>query len=97
VPENIEEREAQWGKRMIEIQVRFWTDGIAEAKGHIQPKHCWDAGVIKIQRNDAHGVTPSNPIPFNGLIDMSRKIEQVLIIHGIKVRLSPRQRRYLVG
>jgi hypothetical protein len=60
VPENIEEHETQWGKRMIEIQVRFWTDGIGEGKGHIQPKHCWDAGVIKIQQNDAHGITPGN-------------------------------------
>jgi hypothetical protein len=40
-----------------------WTDGIAESKGRIQPKHCWDAGVIKIQRNDTHGITHGNPMP----------------------------------
>jgi hypothetical protein len=96
MPDDIDAREAQHGKRMIEIQVRFWTDQIAEGRGHIQPKHAWDSGVIKIQRNDAHGITPGSPVPFNGLIDMASKIEKVLIQQGIKVHLSPRQRKYLV-
>jgi hypothetical protein len=38
VPDNIQDHEAQWGKRMIEVQVRFWTNDLAEGVGHIQPK-----------------------------------------------------------
>ncbi len=31
--ENLEAKQAEWGKRMIEIRVRLWTDKIAEGKG----------------------------------------------------------------
>ena len=33
-----EAREAKYGGKMIEVKIRFWTDGIAEA-GKIIPKH----------------------------------------------------------
>jgi hypothetical protein len=95
MPDNTQDREAQRGERMIEVQVRFWTNELADGVGHIQPKHAWDAGVIKIQRNDPHGITPQEPVPFNGLIDMSSKIEKVLIQHGIKLHLSRHQRKYI--
>jgi hypothetical protein len=96
MPEEIEDREAKWGKRMIEIRVRFWTDQIAEGKGNIKPKHAWDAGVIYIQRNDTHAIDPGNPVPFNSLMDIPGKVERVLIQHGIRLHLSPRQRKYVV-
>jgi hypothetical protein len=37
--ESIQDREAKYSERMIEVKVRFWTDGIAEGKGIIRPKH----------------------------------------------------------
>lgn len=92
MPEEIEDREAKWGKRMIEVRARFWTDQIAEEKGNIKPKHAWDAGVIYIQRNDTHAITPGNPVPFNSLTDIPGKVEKVLIQHEINSTSHPGRR-----
>ncbi len=81
----IEEREAEYGKRMIEVKVRFWTDNIAEGEGRILPKVCWERGVVRMERNDAHSITPDYPVPFNSMTEILPKIEQVLKTHGIKV------------
>jgi hypothetical protein len=89
----IEEREAVHGKKMIEIRVRFWTDQIAK-EGKIIPKHCWDSGVVRISSNDLHGITSSNPIPFNSLSEILPKIEKLFKNHGIKLHLGSKSRRY---
>ena len=39
-----EYQDARLGERMIELKVRFWTDGIVEGKGRIKPKHAWTRG-----------------------------------------------------
>ena len=39
-----EDRDARFGERMIELKVRFWTDGIAEGKGRIRDKARLDKG-----------------------------------------------------
>jgi len=96
MPDAVEGREAAHGARMIEIQIRFWTDGIAEGKGNIIPKQGWDAGVVKIQRNSAHGIAPGTPVPFNGMPELLSKIEKVLIDQGIKLHRSGRARKWLV-
>lgn len=88
-------RDAKWGERMIEIKLRFWTDDIAEGKGKIQPKHAWAAGVVRIGRNKVHDITPQNPVPFNSLMDLSAKIEKVLMQHGITLHLGRRMEKYL--
>lgn len=75
---NIEERDSIHGEKMIEIKVRFWTDNIAETKGKIIPKHCWNSGVVRIERNDLHGIKPPTPIPFNSFSEIMSKIEKVL-------------------
>jgi hypothetical protein len=95
--ETAEAREAKHGSRMIEIRVRLWTDNIVEGKGMILPKHAWDAGVVRIEPNAAHGITAGEPIPFNGMADLPSKIERLLIDRGIKVHLSRKQRRYLIS
>ena len=87
-------RPAQHGQKMIEVKVRFWTDDLAE-EGHIIPKHAWTAGVVRMKRNESHGIVPEAPIPFNSLAEVSAVIEQVLIDHEIRLHASRRTQRYL--
>jgi hypothetical protein len=84
---NIGERDSRHGEKMIEIKVRFWTDNIA-AKGKIIPKHCWNSGVIRIERNDLHGIKPPSPVPFNSLSEILPKIEKVLQRNKIQVHFG---------
>jgi hypothetical protein len=89
---------AKHGDKMIEIRIRLWTDSIAkDAKGMIVPKHAWDAGVVMLQRNESHSISPRDPLPFNGFADLPSKIEKVLLDQGVKIHLSKRQRRYLLA
>ena len=87
-------KEAVHGKKMIEVRVRFWTDDIADAEGRIIPKHCWDAGVVRISNNDAHGIKSLNPIPFNSLLEILPKIEKALKEHNIKLHLCNKSKKY---
>ena len=82
---------------MIEIKVRFWTNRIANRPGHIVPRHARSSGVVKIARNEAHGITPKKqrPVPFNSLLDLGAAIEQVLIKNRITLHASRGQTRYL--
>ena len=89
-----DEREAEHGEKMIEIKIRFWTDSIAEQSGKIRPKHAWSGGVVRIERNDAHGIIPQKPVPFNSLMELPSVIEKVLIAHGITLHISRRMQRY---
>ena len=82
---NIEEKDSVHGEKMIEIKVRFWTDNIAETKGKIVPRHCWNSGVIRIERNDLHGIKPPSPVPFNSLSEILPKIEKVLKQNKIQI------------
>lgn len=84
----LSEREAVHGKKMIEIKLRFWTDALAGEKGRILPKHCWGSGVIRIDRNELHGIKPAAPVPFNSLSEIMPKIEKVLRQHKIKVHFG---------
>jgi len=78
------EREAKWGTKMIEVNLRFWTDGIAK-KGKIRPRECWESGVIRMTRNPSHRIVPRSPVPFNTMNEILPKIEQVLRNYGIRV------------
>lgn len=86
-------KEAKHGQKMVEVKVRFWTDDIAE-KGKVVPKHAWSSGVVRIERNDAHGIVPSNPVPFNSLLDLGASIEKVLVEHGVVLHPSRKMKRY---
>ena len=88
------ERDANWGQRMIEVKVRFWTDDIATQRGKIIQKECWDSGVVRIARNKTHGIVPIEPIPFNSLLDLPAKMEQLFLKSGIKIHLGRSSRRY---
>ena len=71
-----DERIAKQGEKMIEIRVRFWTDSIAATKGQIRPKHAWSGGVVMMQRNPAHSISPKNPAPFNNMAELPDVIER---------------------
>jgi hypothetical protein len=95
-PTIIEQREAQFGERMIEIKIRFWTDNLADSEGtgFIQPKHAWSAGVVRMERNKSHGIVPQSPVPFNSLMDLTAVIEKVLLAQGITLHASRKMHRY---
>ena len=93
--ESIESREAKYGERMLEVKVRFWTDGIAEGEGRIMPKHAWTSGVVRMQHNESHGISPKYPIPFNSLMELPQVIERVLIQHGIKLHRIGKTAKYV--
>ncbi len=85
---------ATYGEKMIEVKVRFWTDDMA-GKGEIVPKNAWTAGVVRIDRNDVHGIKPGKPRHFNTTMEIPAMIERVLIEHGISLHPSPKMRKYL--
>jgi len=97
MPKSTESRAAKWGERMIEVKVRFWTDGIAEGKGRIKPKHAWTSGVIRMERNEPHSITPDYPHPFNSLMEIPGVIEKVLMQHGIALHPSSKMGKYIEG
>ena len=87
-------REAKQGEKMIEVKLRFWTNNIAQEAGKIIPKRAWASGVVRIERNEAHGIKPSNPLPFHSLLDVGLAIEKVLVQHGIVLKAGPKMRKY---
>jgi len=93
---DIEEREAEQGQRMIEVRVRFWTNDLTGdgAKGRIKPKHAWGSGIVRMKRNESHGIVSGKPIPFNSMMEMPAAIERALIEHGVKVHRSRKMKRY---
>jgi hypothetical protein len=90
-----EAREAKHGEKMIEVKIRFWTDGVAAEVGKVIPKNAWTSGVVRIEPNKSHGITPQNPVPFNSLLDVGAAIEKVLIAHGITLHPSRKMRKYV--
>jgi hypothetical protein len=89
-------QEAKFGERMIEVKVCFWTNQIAAGKGKIKPKHAWDSGVVRLERNKTHGIIPQNPVPFHSPFDLTKVIESVLIQHGISLHHGHKTRKYYV-
>jgi len=83
-------------ERMIGVEVRFWTNEIGDAKrGFIVPKHGWTRGVIRMRRNDSHGILPKNPRPFNSLMELPAVLERVLIEHGITLHCESKMAKYI--
>lgn len=97
MPEAIEEREAAWGGRMIEVRVRFWTNDLSTGKGKVRPKHAWTSGVVRIEKNEAHGIAPGEPYPFNGLFELHDIIGRVLVANKIRLHPSTRDRKVLTS
>ncbi len=91
----ISSKEAKQGEKMIEVKIRLWTNNISQESGKVIPKHAWASGVVRIERNDTHGVKPSAPVPFHSLLDVGKAIESVLIKHGIVLQRSRQMRKYM--
>jgi hypothetical protein len=89
--------EAKHGKKMIEVSLRFWTNGIAKSKGQIMPKHAWSSGVVRVQGNESHGIVSGNPRPFHSLLDVGAVVEAVLVNHGITLHRSRRMKKYMAA
>ena len=86
--------EAKHGEKMIEVKLRFWTNDIAEHQSEVVPGHAWAAGVVRIERNDSHGIKPGPPRPFHSLLDVGAVIEKVLVEHGVVLHPSRKMRKY---
>lgn len=93
---DIDAREAKHGHRMIELRVRFWTNGIADEDNKIIPKHALSSGVVRVHPNPAHGIQSGKSQPFRSLLGLNAAIEKVLIEHGIKLHPNRQSQRYIV-
>jgi hypothetical protein len=91
----IEAKEAKQGQRMIELKVRFWTNGIADGKGKVIPKEGWTSGVVRMTPNDSHSIKASRPIPFDSLMQLTTVIERMLVREGITLHADKRTRKYV--
>lgn len=91
-----EDQDASFGERMIELKVRFWTNGIAEGKGRVRPKHAWTRGIVTIERNGPHDIVPERGCPFNSLLELPAAVERVLIDHGVQLHLCSKMARYVL-
>ena len=89
------EKEAKYGEKMIEVKVRFFTNAIAKVEGQIKPRHAWTTGVVRMERNESHGITPEYPRPFNSLMEIPAVIEKVLIQHGITLHCDKKMEKYI--
>lgn len=87
--------EAKQGEKMIEVKLRFWTNDISPEPRQVLAKHAWSSGVVRMERNASHGITPGNPRPFHSLLDVGAVIEKVLIEHGVVLHSSRRMKKYL--
>jgi hypothetical protein len=52
------------GERTIQLKVVFWTNDLGDKKGRIRPRHAWTSGVVRLDKNTAHGVGGGRPVPF---------------------------------
>lgn len=87
---------AKRGEHMIEVRVRFWTDGIVEGKDCVKPKHAWTRGVVCMDRNDSHGIIPGDNRPFNSLMELPAVIERELIQQGVILHLTSKMDKYII-
>jgi len=86
---------AKHGEKMIEVKIRLWTNDISNDAGCVIPKHAWTSGVVHMEKNDSHGITPCNPKVFHSLLDIGAVIEKVLMEHDIVLHPSTKMQKYI--
>ena len=86
---------AQYGEKMIEVRVRFWTSAIADQEDYVLPKHAQTGGTVCMARNDSHGIKRGNPNTFNSLMEIPAAIEKVLFKHGIMLHRVKKMGKYI--
>jgi hypothetical protein len=83
--------------RTLSVNVRFFTDSIAEGgSGYVKPGHAWFKGDVGFRPNPAHGV-PSigdDPIMFNRPEDLVEAIFRAAKVQGVTL-LHPKTRERL--
>lgn len=85
--------EAQYGKNMIELRVRFWVNDIAKERGKIIQKHCWDSGMVHITSNKSHAIK-AGQLPFSSLMQLNAVIEKLIIDNKIKLHHCRKSTKY---
>lgn len=82
------------GEKMIQIKVRCLTRSIAPA-GKIRQKHASTVGTVGIEANPTHGIKSARDIPFNSLLELPARIEQLLIVTGITLHPAKKMGKYI--
>jgi hypothetical protein len=82
-------------ERMIVLKVMLFTNKIA-GEGKIRRRHCSANGMIHVQRNESHHISPKKGQPFHSLLEIGPAIERTLKEHGIVLHPS-REMSYLSG
>jgi hypothetical protein len=85
---------APFGEKMIQLEIRLFTDEIAP-KGKVIPKHAWDTGMVTVQTNSTHGLRKGDPVPFNSLLELPVAIEKLFLKQGIILHSGSRSGKYL--
>jgi hypothetical protein len=82
------------GEKMIELTLRFWTNGISKKGGYVVKRECWDAGVVYVRSNGTHGLAKDgHPIPFNSLPELAGTVQNALIKSGVRLHPGHKSRR----
>jgi hypothetical protein len=79
------------GEKMIVVEVRFFTRGLAKKSGHVRQKHAWVNGTMNAKKNDSHGIGGKKNRNFNSLLSLPSTLEAVLkdngiVLHAYKTR-----------
>ena len=81
--------------KMISIEIKLWTDGLAATAGAVRPKHAWSGGMVYVPSNALHGIKASKTKPFNSMADLAVVIEDAIIAHGIKLHPGTKMKLYM--
>ena len=83
------ERKANYGEKMIEVRVRFWTDEITNTPKVILPKHAWDYGYVEIAANTSHGLKQSgSSVKFGSVLELPQAIADLLVQEGVQLHIG---------
>lgn len=72
------EVQATYSDKIIQVKIRFWTDGIAKKEGHIIPKHCYSSGYVLIAASRIHGIPTGIKAPFVSISGLPKAIDKVM-------------------
>mgnify|MGYP001569525393 CR=1 FL=1 len=78
MPEN---DEIEWGKKMIKISVKFWTDNLPRG---VDKKTAWAKGTVHMIANPHRGLK-HDTLFFNTKEQLLSKIQELLKKNGVKL------------
>ena len=79
------------GRKMINLSLSIWTDKIPGApEGEVLPKHCWNAGTLRLKSNTRHGIEGSRAKPWNKPDELVPLLMKLLEEAGVTIHeLTP--------